>query len=106
MHRRFSAIVVSAALAAGATGCGLGPGAGTSQVTLTVTRDFGARPVRTVSQPRVPGAETVMRLLQRQFTVTTRYGGGFVQSIDRASGDGAQHDWFFYVNGIEARHGA
>ena len=47
-----------------------------------------------------------MRLLERHFPVTTRYGGGFVQSIAGAAGDGAQHDWFFYVNGIEAAKGA
>jgi hypothetical protein len=106
VHRWLAAFVASAALAAGATGCGLGPGAGASNVTLTVTRDFGSRPLHTVSQSRVPGAETVMRLLQRRFTVTTRYGGGFVQSINGAAGDGSQHDWFFYVNGIEAGQGA
>src|SRR5207302_8253901 len=37
----------------------------------------------------------------------TRYGGGFVQSIDGLSGNRtAQFDWFFYVNGIESDRGA
>jgi uncharacterized protein DUF4430 len=104
---RLAAIVVaSAALAAGAAGCGLGAGGGTGDVTVNVTRDFGARPLQAVSERQVAGSETVMRLLERHFTVTTRYGGGFVQSIAGAAGDGAQRDWFFYVNGIEAGHGA
>jgi hypothetical protein len=50
-----------------------------------------------------------MRLLQQDFNVSTRYGGGFVQSIDGLSGgreDGRAVDWFFYVNGIEASVGA
>jgi len=106
VHRRFAAFVALAALIAGATGCGLGPGPGSSNVTLTVTRDFGARALRRVGQSRVPGAETVMRLLERHFAVTTRYGGGFVQSINGAAGDSSQHDWFFYVNGIQAGTGA
>ena len=47
-----------------------------------------------------------MRLLERCFHVTTRYGGGFVQSIDGLSGTSAQRDWFYYVNGVEAPLGA
>ena len=46
-----------------------------------------------------------MRLLQRNFDVDTRYGGGFVQSIDGIAGGreaAAPVDWFYYVNGIEA----
>jgi hypothetical protein len=56
-----------------------------------------------------PGSETVMRALERRFKVTTRYGGGFVQSIDGLSGGsqgGRPVDWFYYVNGIEASKGA
>ncbi len=41
--------------------------------------------------------------------MTTRYGGGFVQSINGLAG-GREHgspvDWFFYVNGIESTEGA
>jgi hypothetical protein len=39
---------------------------------------------------------------------TTRYGGGFVQSIDGISGNssGGRHDWFYFVNGVEAPTGA
>ena len=50
-----------------------------------------------------------MSLLLRNATVSTRYGGGFVQSIDGLSGgqEGGQPiDWFYYVNGVEAPEGA
>jgi hypothetical protein len=87
-------------------GCGLGPGKGTPQVSLTVTRGFGNARVASVTDAKVPGSETVMRMLERSFTVTTRYGGGFVQSIDGASGTPFHVDWFFYVNGVEGGRGA
>jgi hypothetical protein len=93
-------------IAAGAAGCGLGPGAGTSNVSVTVTRYFGASNVGQATQGRVPGSETVMRMLERSFHVSTRFGGGFVQSINGLSGDLARHDWFYYVNGIQAAQGA
>jgi len=51
----------------------------------------------------------VMSLLRRNASVTTRYGGGFVQSIDGLEGGtqaGAPRDWFYYVNGVEATKGA
>ena len=50
-----------------------------------------------------------MRLLDRNAEISTRYGGGFVQSIDGIEGgrsDGRQLDWFFYVNGVESPVGA
>ena len=59
-----------------------------------------------MSEHHVPGSETVMRMLERSFNVQTRFGGGFVQSIDGLSGDSVGHDWFYYVNGIEAAQGA
>jgi Domain of unknown function (DUF4430) len=99
-------ILLAALALAGAAGCGLGPGAGTSNVSVTVTRAFGQRQVGTVTNSKVPGSETVMRMLERSFRVQTRYGGGFVESINGLSGDSARHDWFYYVNGIEARLGA
>ncbi len=86
-------------------GCGLGPGPGTSEVKLTVTRSFGAGVVGRVSSSTVPGSETVIQLLERHFHVGLRYGGGFVQSINGLSGSSSQRDWFYYVNGIEAPTG-
>ena len=58
---------------------------------------------------RASEGETVMRLLQRNFEVETRYGGGFVQAIEGVGGGregGRPVDWFYYVNGIEADKGA
>jgi hypothetical protein len=38
--------------------------------------------------------------------VGTRYGGGFVESINGRSGNSSRLDWFYYVNGVEASIGA
>lgn len=96
--------------AATAAGCGLGAGPVPGGVQLTVTRDFGARVLSRTSAPKVRGAETVMSLLLRNDKLTTKYGGGFVESIDGLSGGqevgGDPLDWFYYVNGIEAPKGA
>ena len=97
------AVVVTAAITGG---CGLGAGKGTSDVSLTVTSAFGSQPVGSITRKQLPGSETVMRMLQRSFKVTTRFGGGFVQSIDGISGTASRRDWFYYVNGIEAKVGA
>jgi hypothetical protein len=91
------------------TGCGLGAGPAPSAIKLTVTHDFGASVVRSFSAPQVRGQETVMSLLMRNATVGTRYGGGFVESVDGLSGgeSGEQPvDWFYYVNGVQAPKGA
>jgi hypothetical protein len=87
-------------------GCGLGPGAGTSDVSLTVTRGFGSAEVARLTQSKVPGSETVMRMLERSLHVQTRYGGGYVQAIDGLAGSSARLDWFYYVNGVQAAVGA
>jgi Domain of unknown function (DUF4430) len=94
-------------------GCGFGAGDETGDVTLTVTRDFGATELHEgADDPQkeaVKEGDTVMRVLQRSYDVETRYGGGFVQEIDGVAGgheEGRQADWFYYVNGIEAPVGA
>ncbi|MGA2471500.1 MAG: DUF4430 domain-containing protein [Solirubrobacteraceae bacterium] len=102
--------IAAAALAAAAIGgCGLGAGTTPSGVQLLVTRGFGAQTVTSASQPKIVGADTVMRMLERNATVTTLYGGGFVQSIDGLSGGSASGEptaWFYYVNGLQAGKGA
>ncbi len=103
------ALVAAGLAAVLAAGCGLGAGAAPSAVQLIVTRDFGARVLSPRRAPRVHGQETVMSLLLRNDAVTTRYGGGFVQSIDGLAGGqeaGRPVDWFYYVNGVEASKGA
>ena len=94
--------------ATAAAGCGLGPGEDQGDVHLTVSRDYGNR-VMLEKQDSIHESDTVMRVLDRNADITTRYGGGFIQSIDGLSGsasDGRSSDWFFYVNGIESSIGA
>jgi hypothetical protein len=91
-------------------GCGLGAGDERSGagVDLRVTRDFGHELVLAKKDQRIREDDTVMRLLRRNADIETRFGGGFVQSIDgfAGAGTGATSDWFFYVNGIQASEGA
>jgi hypothetical protein len=104
LRARTAFAALAAVLACG--GCGLGPGPGPKTVSLTVTRGFGSRQIRALTKSKVPGSETVMRMLERSFAVSTRYGGGFVQSIDGLAPSGSQTDWFYYVNGVQAAKGA
>jgi hypothetical protein len=95
--------------AAGLPGCGAGAGESSSDVRLLVTRDFGRTALVREQRPELRGADTVMRLLQRNAEVTTRFGGGFVQSIGGLSGGqraGRPVDWFFYVDGSLSESGA
>jgi Domain of unknown function (DUF4430) len=90
-------------------GCGLGAGRTPGAVQLAVTTGFGARALHRSGALQVRGQETVMSLLMRNYSVSTRYGGGFVQSIDGLGGehrDGRPVDWFYYVNGVQAPRGA
>jgi len=102
-------VALLGALAAPLAGCGAGAGRAPAGARLTVTQDFGSRHQRALTAPKVSGQETVMRLLERNAKVTTRFGGGFVQSIDGVAGgrrEGRPLDWFYYVNGVEASEGA
>jgi hypothetical protein len=92
-----AAIVVAALLA----GCG---GHSGGRATLWVTRDEG----RTVLvDEQVPAGETALQALDRAADIKTRYGGKFVQSVNGIEGSIAKrHDWFYFVNGIEAGRGA
>jgi len=104
--RRLAAAV--ALCAATAAGCGLGPGADKGEVDLTVSRDYGAH-VLVHKADSIKESDTVLRVLDRNADISTRYGGGFVQSIDGLAGGqsgGRSTDWFFYVNGIEAPIGS
>ena len=79
-------------------------------MTLTVTRDFGAERLHEgIDEETAEEGDTVMRLLQENYDVETRYGGGFVQEVDGIAGgreSGRRADWFYYVNGVEAPVGA
>jgi hypothetical protein len=110
-QRAASAVAAPLALAAAGllAGCGLGPGKTPTGVRLDITRDFGSHVLRSLRGPHAHGQETVMSLLMRNAAVDTRYGGGFVQSIDGHAGGyegGEPADWFYYVNGVIAPKGA
>jgi hypothetical protein len=98
--------VTALACAAALAGCGIGPGPSSSgTATLTVTRGYGSDTLLEASEEDPASSETVIRFLDREADITTRYGGGFVQSIDGLAGTSSS-DWFFYVNGIESPVGA
>ena len=107
--RRGTAVAIALLSAAfAAAGCGLGAGEDIGSVELTVTREFGSVPMleRTVEATE---SDTVMRLLESNAEISTRYGGGFVQSIDgveETQRGGDPYDWFFYVDGVESPIGA
>jgi Domain of unknown function (DUF4430) len=89
-------------------GCGLGPGKDEGDVQLTVTRDYGSQ-VMLQKSDSIRESDTVLRVLDRNADISTRYGGGFIQSIDGLAGSqsgGRSSDWFFYVNGIESPIGS
>jgi hypothetical protein len=111
VRRRALALLLLCTLAALlAAGCGVGGGDETPQeVRLRVTEAFGTEPVTNRRIDSIPRGDTVLRLLQREMSVRTRFGGGFVQAIDGRTGgrdEGRPLDWFFYVNGIESSTGA
>jgi uncharacterized protein DUF4430 len=95
------AVLATLALA----GCGLGAGGKPTHVALLVTQGFGSQTILSSAAPKIVGADTAMRMLQRNASVTTRYGGGFVQSVDGLAG-GGNRDWFYYINGVEQQRGA
>ena len=111
MPRRGPAVAIALLLcgaALAAAGCGLGPGSGVGTVHLTVTREFGAVKV-SESSGEANESDTVMRFLEGEDEIETRYGGGYVKSIDgfaETERGGHPYDWFFYLNGVESPVGA
>jgi hypothetical protein len=110
LNRRRGPAIASALLALLAVaGCGIGPGEALEGVRLTVSHDYGREPVLSREIGEVSEADTVMRVLEANAEITTRYGGGFVQSIDGVEAEqrgGRANDWFFYVDGVESPIGA
>jgi uncharacterized protein DUF4430 len=106
---RGTAVATALLLAAlAAAGCGLGAGAGVGGVELTVTREFGATPALE-REVEANESDTVMRVLEGNADISTRYGGGYVQSIEgveEVQRGGHPYDWFFFVDGIESPIGA
>lgn len=111
MSRRGTAVAMALLLGVAivAAGCGLGPGKKVGSVDLTVTREFGAVQV-SKSSGDANESDTVMRFLEGEVEdLETRYGGGYVKSIDgieETERGGHPYDWFFYVDGVESSVGA
>jgi hypothetical protein len=108
-RRRGTAVAITLLFAAlAAAGCGLGPGPDVGSVELTVTREFGREQVLRRSL-EAKESDTVMRATEGSADVQTRFGGGFVHSINGvAEGErgGDPYDWFFFVDGVESPVGA
>ncbi len=108
--RRTAAATALLLAALAAAGCGLGPGDGLGDVSITVSRDYGAEPLLDRRPDAVSESDTVMRVLDRNAEISTRFGGGFVQAIDGLEAvesiDSDPFDWFYFVNGVEATTGA
>ena len=84
-------------------GCG-GSGGEEGTATLWVTKDRGAE---LVHEAEVDAGQTLMRALDSEVELETRYGGRFIQAIDGIEGSlDAQRDWFWFVNGYEGDRSA
>lgn len=99
--RRACALLVLLLLVAGCGGAA-GEGEGTAQ--LWVTRDRGET---LLLEAEVDAGQTLMRALDGEVDLETRYGGRYVQAVDGIEGSlGAQRDWFWFVNGYEGDRSA
>lgn len=93
---RFIAPLLAALALAGCGGAG--PTAEDGTARLWVTRDRGNE---VLIDTAVPAGQTLLRALRSKAEVSTRYGGGFVQSIEGVEGSARRHeDWFWFVNGL------
>jgi len=105
----FAAAATLAAAALLVSGCGFGPGSQEGSAELIVSSDYGRQVLVERSLDDLTESETAMRVLDDSAEVETRYGGGFVQSVDGLQGGteaGRSLDWFFAVNGIVAERGS
>jgi hypothetical protein len=79
-------------------GCGETSGS----ATLWVTRDRGHEVLLVA---RVPAGLTAMQALDRKDDIKTSYGGRFVDAIGGVK-TASHHDWFYFLNGIDADRSA
>ena len=90
------------------SGCGLGPGKSTGSAEMLVTRDYGGTELESKSLD-LNESTTVMRALDENTTIETRYGGKFVTSINdlkNSTEDGRSNDWFYFVDGVAGNRSA
>ena len=81
-----------------------------AKATVVVTRDFG-RELILEQKIEIEADTSAMAALQMVADVETKYGGGFVSSINGISSkyegeNKSKKDWFFYINGIASNIGA
>jgi len=99
IRRPLAALAVLILLA----GCG-GAGEEEGTATLWVTRERGAE---LLLEAEVEAGQTLMRALDAEVDLETRYGGRYVQAIDGLEGSlEGQRDWFWFVNGYEGDRSA
>ncbi len=82
----------------------------TFNVQVVITKNFG-RSLMLEEYVQIETGTTAMDTLKKVAEVETRYGGGFVYSINNVSSqytgtNPTKKDWFFYVNGMLANVGA
>jgi hypothetical protein len=105
--RRFITPVCAFALVLVLAACGGEDGAaqpvGGGDATLWVTHERGAE---VVVDTDVRSGISAIAALDGAADVETRYGGRYVQSVNGVKGSlDDQHDWFYFLNGIEPDRG-
>ena len=83
---------------------------GSVTVTIIATKNFG-KTVLLDKKLTIESGESAMDILNKVATVTTTYGGGYVESINGIKsqyndGSGEKKDWLYYINGMLASIGA
>jgi len=81
-----------------------------AEVTIVVTRDFG-KELLLEREIEIEPDTSALDALQMVADVETKYGGGFVSSINGISleyggANKSKKDWFFYINGVASNMGA
>jgi hypothetical protein len=106
IYRRLAVLTSLLGCCAALSACGLQPAKGSSNVTITVTRDFGASTVGTASEARIPSSQHLAALLRRYFRVVPSTIQRTERAINGYAGDSSSRYWFYYVNGIAVQAGA
>ena len=83
---------------------------GSVTVTIIATENFG-KTVLLDKKLIIESGESAMDILNKVATVTTTYGGGYVESINGIKsqyngGAGEKKDWLYYINGMLASVGS
>jgi len=100
------ALVITCLFAILLLGCQSQP-SGEIKVRVIVTQDFGTKLILDKAT-KVNNGSNAMDALQKVATVETKYGGGFIESINgiHSQYPKVKGDWFFNVNGMSANVGA